>query len=206
MQPSRSGHRLAACSEFPNDNPELHRGAIWVSTAVGAPPVCELPSRDAEVVAASPDPLPLDDEMVEPFDDDDDAEPIEIVDDLAFDEAAFDEPVDPMVLEAAPEDPFAKLAGVVKDVAVAFGAGADAATQLDVLLGLQATEASPMPQAAAWRGILRGESEDYEACGSTTLDEWAASLVARVVGGAPRADGIRRELRRRGVAAFGLVA
>ena len=94
----------------------------------------------------------------------------------------------------------------MKDVAVAFGAGADAATQLDVLLGLQATEASPMPQAAAWRGILRGESEDYEACGSTTLDEWAASLVARVVGGAPRADGIRRELRRRGVAAFGLVA
>jgi hypothetical protein len=56
----------------------------------------------------------------------------------------------------------------------------------------------------AWQGILRGESEDFGALGP--LDEWAADVVARVVGNPARADGIRRELRRRGVAAFGVVA
>jgi hypothetical protein len=37
------------------------------------------------------------------------------------------------------------------------------------------------------------------------LDEWAAGIVARVVGNG-RSDAIRREVRRRGVAAFGFMA
>jgi hypothetical protein len=59
-------------------------------------------------------------------------------------------------------------------------------------------------QVLAWQGILRGESEDFALC--TALDEWAADVVARVLGSPARAEGIRRELRRRGVAAYGLVA
>ena len=57
----------------------------------------------------------------------------------------------------------------------------------------------------AWQGILRGESEDFSLCGGT-LDEWTANVLARLLGNAGRADGIRRELRRRGIAAFGLVS
>ena len=61
----------------------------------------------------------------------------------------------------------------------------------------------------AWQGILRGESEDFalsDGGALEPLDEWAADVLARVLGAPARTDGIRRELRRRGVAAFGLVA
>jgi hypothetical protein len=37
------------------------------------------------------------------------------------------------------------------------------------------------------------------------LDEWAADLLARLLGAPARATGLRRDLRSRGVAAFGLV-
>ena len=60
--------------------------------------------------------------------------------------------------------------------------------------------------AAAWRAILRGDSEDFSACGSRMLDEWSADLVARLIAAPARTEQLRRELRTRGVAAFGLVA
>jgi hypothetical protein len=239
MQRPVSLHRLA-CSEFPNDNPQLHCGALWVSLTIGEPPSCELPRHSphvepsprvemlppapAEIEAETLDALPAqDEETLDALAEDDDREPIEIVDDLGFDDAVDESPTREsatVISEAAPDealmdeaetgaasaDPFAKLAGLVKDVARTFGADEDGAARLDTLLGLDIADAAVEPQAAAWRGILRGESEDYDACGAATLDEWAADVVARVVGGAGRSDGIRRELRRRGVAAFGLVA
>lgn len=58
----------------------------------------------------------------------------------------------------------------------------------------------------AWSGILRGESEDFGPCGTQTLDEWAADLVARFLGSTSRGASVRREVRSLGVAAFGLVA
>jgi hypothetical protein len=61
-------------------------------------------------------------------------------------------------------------------------------------------------QVLAWQDILRETSDDFSACGAATLDEWGAELVARTLGGSTRPDVIRRELRKRGVAAFGLVA
>jgi hypothetical protein len=61
-------------------------------------------------------------------------------------------------------------------------------------------------QVVAWQGILRGESEDFTACGGAALDEWAASALARVLGSPSKAESLRRELRGRGVAAFGLLA
>jgi hypothetical protein len=59
--------------------------------------------------------------------------------------------------------------------------------------------------ARAWRDVLSGASNDLSACGSTTLDGWAGDLLrAFGVGGDGKVD-VRRELRRRGVAAFGML-
>jgi hypothetical protein len=60
---------------------------------------------------------------------------------------------------------------------------------------------------AAWLDVVRGKTTDLGACGAATLDTWAADLICALAG-APRsrASDYRRELRRRGVAAFGLIA
>jgi hypothetical protein len=59
----------------------------------------------------------------------------------------------------------------------------------------------------AWRGVLEGTASDLNACGASTLDTWAAELLAAALN-APSGDvaELRRELRRAGVAAFGLLA
>jgi hypothetical protein len=110
------------------------------------------------------------------------------------------------------DDPFAMLVAVLEDVARASGADDAMLATLACLLGrtrLDATapdtHATLRAQALAWQGILRGESEDFGACGTAMLDEWSAALIAGVLGQDARADGLKRELRRRGVAAFGLV-
>jgi hypothetical protein len=59
--------------------------------------------------------------------------------------------------------------------------------------------------AIAWRAILRGESDDFAACGAKSLDEWAAEALARFLDAPAKVATFRRELRARGVAAFGLV-
>ena len=59
--------------------------------------------------------------------------------------------------------------------------------------------------AAAWRDVLRGQSEDLEACGTSTLDSWAADLLRALRVAADDGRDVRRELRRRGVAAFGML-
>jgi len=59
---------------------------------------------------------------------------------------------------------------------------------------------------AAWRAVLAGTSCDLSACGASTLDRWAAELLGVVLGAPPaRIEELRRELRRRGVAAFGML-
>ncbi len=58
--------------------------------------------------------------------------------------------------------------------------------------------------ARAWCAILRGESEDFSLCG-TPLDEWASQTLARIADAPQKAAQFRRDLRSRGVAAFGLV-
>ncbi len=66
------------------------------------------------------------------------------------------------------------------------------------LLGSWKTEAD------AWRRVLAGEEVDFALCGTFALDEWAAGFLAKALTGAPSANHLRRELRERGVAAFGL--
>jgi hypothetical protein len=58
----------------------------------------------------------------------------------------------------------------------------------------------------AWQSILRGESGDLSACGESTLDTWTADLVARLIAHPDKAQTIRRDLRRRGIAAFGMLS
>ena len=61
--------------------------------------------------------------------------------------------------------------------------------------------------AQAWREVLDGANGDLSACGSATLDVWGADIVAALLGSPrERTDDIRRALRQRGVAAFGMLA
>ncbi|HEY6080621.1 MAG TPA: hypothetical protein VIW29_17525 [Polyangiaceae bacterium] len=59
----------------------------------------------------------------------------------------------------------------------------------------------------AWGAVLRGASQDFAACGTTTLDRFGAELLAALLAvPTTRADDLRRELRKAGVAAFGVLA
>lgn len=80
----------------------------------------------------------------------------------------------------------------------------EALGQAEIVRG-EAVTAAFAAKTHAWRAILSGTSDDFEACGSAMLDEWAADLLARLLGAPARATTLRRELRERGVAAFGLV-
>lgn len=58
----------------------------------------------------------------------------------------------------------------------------------------------------AWSAVLHGSSEDLGACGTTTLDRFGAELLAALLAvPATRAEELRRELRKAGVAAFGVL-
>jgi hypothetical protein len=58
----------------------------------------------------------------------------------------------------------------------------------------------------AWTALLQGSSEDFSACGTTTLDRFGADLLAALLAvPTTRADELRRALRKAGVAAFGVL-
>ena len=130
-------------------------------------------------------------------------------------------------LPPASDDPFTVLVSTLADVAIGAGSpyvasllpalllegrldhamAADAAGALaeaDVARGTEVT-ATFIGQTRAWRALLAGTSDDFAACGNAMLDEWAAELLARLLGAPAKATALRRELRSRGVAAFGLV-
>jgi hypothetical protein len=130
-------------------------------------------------------------------------------------------------LPPAIDDPFTVLLSTLADVAVGAGSphvasvlpglllhghldhampddAAQALAEAGVARGSEVTAAF-VAQTHAWRAILLGTSDDFAACGNAMLDEWAADLLARLLGAPARATALRRELRSRGVAAFGLV-
>lgn len=125
-----------------------------------------------------------------------DGDPVlEVVDELEFD--AVDE---------GAHDAYGVFVDALTDVALGFGADPVGVNRLRAMLGETQVESLVTDRAArAWQSVIRGQAEDFSECGSETLDEWAADVVARVVGGS-RSDAIRRELRKRGVAAFGFLA
>lgn len=57
--------------------------------------------------------------------------------------------------------------------------------------------------AQAWRAMLLGEETELSV--STTLDEWSADLVATLAAVPDQREAVRRELRSRGIAAFGMI-
>jgi hypothetical protein len=222
---------LAACSEFPNDNTALHLGAVWVCEELLGPvrpipvvaeAVVEIEAPvEAEVqvavdpavaVEAAPEPVTLPTPPV--LEADDDSDDIEIVDEIAMDDAIDEMPEPPAASEPPPaEDPFGTLVRLLEDMARGASAGEKAIAILRAILGRErlGDDAAPehatlRAQAAGWQALLRNESEDFEACGPSPLDEWSATVLARALGEPSRVDSLRRELRRRGVAAFGLVA
>jgi hypothetical protein len=253
--------RVTPCAEFPNDNQDLHHGAVWVCLELGREPECERPTACVvpEIAALPVDPMPtagfqalapltsLDGEAwtvtaeLEADAVGDEEEAIEIVDELCFDDALEDLHAEPdapePARESAPADAFAQLVAALADVALSLGAGDEGVSCLEALFGRarfdglvpgeRAAEAlvaggviAPCARGftrssaftakvIAWQGILRGESEDFslpDGGALEPLDEWAADLLARIVGPPARAESIRRDLRRRGIAAFGIVA
>lgn len=58
---------------------------------------------------------------------------------------------------------------------------------------------------SAWQSMLRGDGGNLAECGESTLDDWTADLIARLVAKPSMASTIRRDLRRRGIAAFGML-
>jgi hypothetical protein len=188
------------------------------------PPAKEVP-LEGPAIEPTTEPVPPVLDADDPLDDLDVDGLIEVVDELIFEHAVDESPEapvalshvdnEPATLESEPpaaEDPFVVLVRVLEDVALASGAGEEALVTLRMLLGrtrLEAGAAAEMQQlraqAAAWQVLLRGDDGDFDACGGAMLDDWSARLLATVLGQASRVDGIKRELRRLGVAAFGIV-
>jgi hypothetical protein len=130
------------------------------------------------------------------------------------------------VEEAVPEehDPFRTLVAVLASVAERHGGAASSIVVTRLLEGDACPDA---PQAVvdgglveagegtfregfarqrrAWSAVLRGESDDLEACGGATLDEFATEVVSRALGHPERALELRKEIRSRGIAAFGII-
>jgi hypothetical protein len=221
MRPPRS-----PSSEFPNDNPDLHEGIIWaVSEPCSAPAPLPSPSTaeaEAEAEAEGGCKLDLECESEEIAECTAPAPPV-----LEHGAPPPDDHTEPFE-----EDAFTWLLRAMSSCAVEAGSIVDL-EDLEMLLGAGrigldafptgATEAlceagiativgdelvasdSFVATAHAWRGVLAGEDVDVSDCGARTLDEWCSDLLARVVGAPQRADLFRRELRRRGVAAFGVL-
>jgi len=206
-------------SEFPNDNPALHGGVRWVCVEVTGPAVALTEPACAVVTEVG---VELEVEAVGAVD----AIVIEDLEPLASEGLEI---VETSVLPPAPDDPFTILVCTLADVAVGAGAPYVASVLPALLLEGRLDEAVPGEAAAAlraagivdaegvvtegfgartraWRSLLRGTSDDFDACGGVMLDEWAADLLARLLGAPARATLLRRDLRERGVAAFGLAA
>lgn len=158
-------------------------------------------------------------------------EGIEIVDEIVF-ETIVDEGTEVATVEAATG--LRRLFDAMRSAARPFGLEATAEELLGALLGFSrkilvsetgATQRALLDggiversgadivrsrmftsQVVAWNAILLGEEDRWADCGPANLDEWAANVIACVLGRPAEAASIRRELRRTGVAAFGLVA
>ena len=107
-----------------------------------------------------------------------------------------------------PMDPFNIFVQTLADACIASDELVTAAALPDLFFREQVVEGldeAIVGEMRGWRAILRGESDDLEPCGALSLDEWAADLLARLCQKVSKAQVLRRELRSRGIAAYGLV-
>jgi hypothetical protein len=217
---------IAFSAEFPNDNSELHQGTIWMCVDLCGPAEAHYPEviedelalepieivesielegpiemvpAPVELIAAALAPAPVPVEFLVA-----DLAPMPVASDGSDffpPETMVDEPgrIAPLVSTPPPalDSPFDAFLQTLSEVACDSGK-TFAASEIGAMLAGD-------PVATAWRGILCGESEDFSLC-ATPLDEWAAGALARILDAPHKAGQLRRELRARGVAAFGLVA
>jgi hypothetical protein len=219
------GHPSRA-SEFPNDNVEISGGAIWVCDDLIGPPQLEQPEASFQPVESESFVLYFDDDepYVEgPVD-------IDLSDDGSLSVAVLT-PEPPLGAESAPESPaFAHFEAALVTALLAQGATRSAALvpgllrlepiagealSKEVLLTLQSRgyldgsarySSKYRELCSAWTAVLRGSSQDFAPCGTTTLDRFGAELLAALLAvPATRADELRRGLRKAGIAAFGVL-
>lgn len=185
-----------------------------------------------ESLTSSPSEAVEDVEVVEAFDDSafEDA----VLESVPPPAAEIPAPLESMVvgkLDAGDDDvkdaggPFLQ---ALKDVAIQFGATAVFAETLDSVLGREpmcvdaetgdelvqkglatkdgdyAPLSAIVKVASAWSAAFRGEEPDFSVC-TQMLDEWSAEIVTKLLGRKELAEPVRRELRSRGIAAFGLL-
>ncbi len=229
----RVGHPSLA-SEFPNDNAEISSGAIWIHTDLVGPAIAQLapfapvPSErfvlyfdDDEGCVESPVELRASTgagvscapSIVPEADPEPETE------------------TETEVELARPDSPaFSRFEHALSSALLARGA-TRAAALLPRLLRLEALPADAAPTdvqlalqsrgylddngryskkyrelCGAWSALLQGASQDFSACGTTTLDRFGAELLTALLAvPATRAEELRRALRQAGVAAFGVL-
>ena len=175
----------SSAAEFPHDNP-----ALWLR------PHVPTPAPRAPEAAPSPEPMPAPESTLSP-----EPEPVP----APVPAHVASSPAAPAPARLATSDDHVRLFAILADVALQSGMTRAAALLASDDSIMSALPADLARSAAAWRDVLAGTSDDYAACGDLPLDEWAASVLATLAGAPERAIELRRELRARGLAAFGIV-
>jgi hypothetical protein len=218
-------------SEFPNDNAEISGGAIWVGAELTGPARLEL--APYQPVKAEAFVLFFDEDDVDgPVELASSGGSLSVA--VHQSEPLRVEPVDEVEVEVAPAPAsapaFAHFEAALVGALMAQGASRSAAllprvlrleslaadsVSKEVLLTLQSrgylesnSRYSPKFRelCTAWSAVLQGSSRDFAACGTTTLDRFGADLLAALLAvPASRADELRRQLRKAGIAAFGVL-
>jgi len=245
-----SDFRLLGASEFPNDNPLLHDGAIWACVHPCGPleTIVDPPTDDALAHAARPGaedpapvaepaPSPVAEETSTPIADEPAPEETETSEDPWVPEPTPEPegietcvaPVTTTIRPSAPEG-FGGLVHALVSISMAAGDMRAAAAMPDLLEegciedgaldpsvedkllaagwiqrreGALSASERLASLVRAWRGVL--DNRDFSECGDATLNEWAAELLAAILAGSHTAQALQHQLRRHGVAAFGLV-
>lgn len=129
-----------------------------------------------------------------------DAEEVEPTLPITLTAPAMDEPPQAETSNDAHDDVNA-FCMLLEEVAGQFG-GESAA---EVVSSWLRDEDSPLAEERApWLALLRGDECDLASASAATLDEWASKMLAKAIG--RDAGELRRELRSRGLAAYGLLA
>jgi hypothetical protein len=209
-------------SEFPNDKVDISSGARWLGEHLVGAVSADLPPEPEPLSSTVHEPVPSE-RFVLCFDDEPYVDgPLEL-------RLSADGPV--VVVQSAQTPPaLQRFESTLVQALMSRGASRAAAV-VPELLRLQPLAAESLaPElmsslqtrgyldengkysdkfrslCGAWSAVLSGSSEDLTACGSTTLDSFGAQLLAALLTvPAARSDELRRELRKAGIAAFGVL-
>lgn len=196
-------------SEFPHDNADIAAGAVWICAELTGPATPLLEQH--EPVQSQP--------FVLFFDDEEAVEgPVDIHCQVAATQSEPDPPAfsqfEAALTSALMARSASRSAAIVPRLLRLESLPADCLSK-DVQLTLQSRgyfdgslrySEKYRALCGAWGAVLRGSSDDFSACGTTTLDRFGADLLAALLAvPATRAEELRRELRKAGIAAFGVL-